>query len=70
MKKKTLREFDIKASERLLLEKKFVPIGLKTKTNIWDAGNYTTEDLNNESSEVNWLPKIIKSRLENTEFDN
>lgn len=68
--KKTLKEFNVNSADRLLLEEQFVPIGLKTKTNIWGARNYATESLENTSSKVDWLPHKIKDKLEETEYEN
>lgn len=68
--RRSLQNFNIKHEERLLFENDYLPIGLKTKTNIWSAKNYKTEKIRSKNEYVNWLPKHIKSKLEHIEYDN
>ena len=66
----TLQNFNMKHEERLLFENDYLPIGLKTRTNIWSAKNYKTEKIISKNEYVNWLPKHIKSKFEYVEYEN
>ncbi len=54
--KAKLVSLEIPYEQRLLTEKEFLPIGLKSSENIWPISAYKTEPLHTTDTKVSWFP--------------
>lgn len=64
--KKYLKSFEVAAEDRLLRNPSKIPLGIKTKQNIWTASSYGSESMRCP----NWIPKDTLKEIFDLEFDN
>ncbi len=61
-----LKSFEIDSADRLLRNPSEMPLGVKTKQNIWNASSYGSETMRCP----NWIPKDTLKEILDLEFDN
>ena len=68
--KAKLREIGLKHEEFLIENADQIPIGVKTKTNIWSEDNYPTREISEDDHAISWVPFKIREKLKAIQYED